>query len=92
MMPLIFQTVKVALWIPILATYFVLLWVGWSVGKAFSRTWLPITCYMGCCAGIMFLPVLWFQFAAGIVTIFSIQWSGLVAPAPFSRAKEPGES
>jgi hypothetical protein len=34
MVKLIYQTVKLALWIPILAIYFVLMWAAWAVGRA----------------------------------------------------------
>lgn len=77
MISLILQTVKVALWIPCLLVYFVVLWAAWGVGRAFSNPWLPLTCYVACVAGVMLLPFMWLHFAAGIVTIFSIQWGGL---------------
>lgn len=89
MIKLIYQTAKLALWIPVLMTYFVLMWAAWAVGRAWHACgrlmepdvrWVTL---MSLCYAVM--PWAFVPAACGAWTIIGLKFLGL---APISA---PGD-
>ena len=87
MVKLVYQTVRLALWIPVLATYFVLMWAAWAVGRTWHAggrlmepdvRWLTLTWI---CLGIAnLMPWAFVPAVCGVWMCLALKLLGFVGP------------